>query len=74
MKAVFSVLSLLIVVAIVGLLAKKQLRAGSGSAGAPAAEPGAVVVPAGTPTQKVQQVQQAVEGALQARPMPDEPK
>jgi hypothetical protein len=74
MKAIFGVLSLLIVVVIVGLLAKKQLS----SAVAPAA-PGApvqgVAVPAGTPKQQQEQFKGAVEGVMQqARPMPEEPK
>jgi Na+-transporting methylmalonyl-CoA/oxaloacetate decarboxylase gamma subunit len=74
MRAVFGVLSLLIVVAIVGLLARKQLAAIAPSA-APAAAgaPAGTLAPAGTPKQQVQQFQQAVEGAVQqARPMPEE--
>lgn len=75
MKAIFSVLGLLIVVAVVGLLARKQLGAVAGSpADSAASASGDVVAPAGTPRQKVQQVQQAVEGAMQARPMPDDTK
>ena len=73
MRAVFGVLSLLIVVAVVGLLAKKQLagvQAPVPSAGPPAA---GVAAPAGTPQQQVQQVQQAVQGAMQQpRPMAGE--
>src|SRR5512140_356624 len=73
MRVVFSVLSLLVVVAIVGLLARKQL-AGAPAAPARATEAG-VVVPSGTPQQQVQQYQQAVQGAMQqARPMPDDDK
>jgi len=70
MRIVFSTLSLLVVVAIVGLLARKQLA----SAPAPARSTEAgVVVPSGTPQQQVQQYKQAVQGAMQqARPMPDE--
>ena len=70
MRVVFSALSLLVVVAIVGLLAKKQLT----SAPAPAQPTEAgVVVPSGTPQQQVQQYKQAVQGAMQqARPMPDD--
>jgi hypothetical protein len=71
MRVVFSALSLLVVVAIVGFLAKKQL-AGAPAAPARASEAG-VVVPSGTPQQQVQQYQQAVQGAMQqARPMPDD--
>lgn len=72
MRAVFGILGLL-VLAIVGLLARKQLSAGVAPAVAPA--PGVEApAPASTPRQQVQQFQQAVEGALQqqARPMPDD--
>jgi hypothetical protein len=74
MRIVFGVLSLLVVVAIVGMLAKKQLGA-IAPVGAPAAAavPGTMAPPTGTPQQQVQQFQQAVQGAMQqARPMPDE--
>ena len=72
MRAVFGILGLLFVVAIVGVLAKKQL--GAGVAPAPGGEAG-VVVPAATPKQQVQQFEQAVQGAMQqARPMPDNDK
>lgn len=72
MRAVFGVLSLLVVLAIVGVLVKKQLGTGAPAAAAGATD-GAPVRPAGTPQQQVQQVQQAVQGSLQqARPMPEE--
>ena len=72
MRAIFSVLGLLIVVAIVGMVAKKQLS--SGVAPAVAGNAG-VSVPAGTPKQQVQQFEQAVQGAMQQpRPMPDDVK
>jgi len=72
MRIVFSALSLLVVVAIVGLLARKQLT--STPTAARSTEAG-VVVPSGTPQQQVQQYKQAVQGAMQqARPMPDEEK
>ncbi|MES2786945.1 MAG: hypothetical protein V4684_15885 [Pseudomonadota bacterium] len=77
MRVVFGVLSLLVVVAIVGMLAKKQLGALSPAApGTPAsAANGTVTVPAGTPQQQVQQVQKQFQDAMQqARPMPDETK
>ena len=75
MRIVFGVLSLLVVVAIIGVLAKKQLGAVAPVAAPATSVPGTVVVPSGTPQQQVQQVQQAVQGAVQqARPMPDEPK
>lgn len=73
MRAVFGILGLLVVLAIVGLLARKQLSAGVAPAVAPA--PGVEApAPASTPRQQVQQFQQAVEGVLQqqARPMPDD--
>lgn len=76
MRAVFSILSLLVVVAIVGILAKKQLAgapAPTAGTGLPAVE--GVAAPVGTPQQQVQQYKQAVQGAMQqARPMPDDDK
>ena len=72
MRIVFGVLSLLVVVAIVGILAKKQLGAAAAVTGPRAvAEPGMMTPPTGTPQQKVQQFQQAVQGAQQARPVDD---
>ena len=68
MRAVFTVLGMVVVLAIVGVLAKKQLSAGVAPpvAGAPAAA---------TPRQQVDHFKQAAEGAMQqARPMPDGPK
>lgn len=74
MRVIFGVLSLLFVVAIVGVLAKKQLS--SGVAPAAVAVPGAPAgAPPATPKQQVEQFQKAVEGAVQQpRAMPDEPK
>ena len=73
MRMLFGVLSLLVVVAVIGVLAKKQLGAVSAP---PVAMPGASGPAAGAavpPRQQVEQYKQAVEGALQqARPMPDE--
>jgi hypothetical protein len=72
MRIVFGVLSLLIVVAIVGILAKKQLGAVSGSNPPSGATEAGVTVPTGAPKQQVQQVKQAVENAMQqARPVDD---
>jgi hypothetical protein len=74
MRGIFSLVGLLVVLAIVGLLVKKQL---STQIAVPAA-PGMPAVSADAPPQvrsqqAQQQVKQAVEGALQqARPMPDE--
>ena len=84
MRVVFGVLSLLIALAVVGLLAKKQMSSLSVAptrAQAPAtADPVASVpapLPAATPQAQSQQIQQqvrqTVEGTLQqARPMPDD--
>jgi hypothetical protein len=72
MRAMFGVLGLLVVVAIVGLLAKKQLGAATAPRMPDAAGHSA---PAASPKQQVQQFEQAVQGAMQqARPMPDEEK
>ena len=76
MRVIFGVLSLLVVVAIVGVLAKKQLGAVAPVAGPPvAAEPGTMPAPAGTPQQQVKQFQQAVQGAMeQPRQISDDTK
>ena len=70
MKAMFSIVGLLMVVAIVGLLAKKQLT------GTPPTQTPAVAgAPAvgGSPQQQVQQFKAAAEAAVQApRAMPDD--
>ena len=71
MRAIFTIVGLVAVLAIVGVLAKKQLGAGV----APRSVDGTAATPAAPPQQQVQQFQKAVEGAMQqARPMPDEPK
>lgn len=75
MKAIFGVLSLLVVVAIVGVLAKKQL--GSVTAPPVTATPGAAGTPApsGTPKQQVEQFKQGLEATMQPpRAMPDDDK
>jgi pectin methylesterase-like acyl-CoA thioesterase len=78
MRMVFGVLSLLIALGIAGVLAKKQLGAvsGSPSPGAAVVSGTTVAVPTGTPQQQLQQVQQAVEAAMQQqqRSMPDDIK
>lgn len=75
MRIVFGVLSLLVVLAIVGVLAKKQLGAVTPAATQSAPAAGTMAVPTGTPQQQVQQFQQAVQGAVQqARPLPDDTK
>jgi hypothetical protein len=70
MRGIFGVIGLLVVAAIVGVLAKKQLSAGVAPRGdAPAA------AAAATPKAQVQQFEQAVQGAMQqARPMPVDDK
>lgn len=74
MKAIFSILGLVIVLAIVGLIAKKQLSAGVAPAVPPAAGSPGTPALSGTPQQQVQQFKNAAEGALQqARPDPDAP-
>lgn len=72
MRMIFGVLGLLMVVAIVGVLAKKQLS--SGVAPAAAVVQGApVIAPAATPQEQVQQFKNAAEAALQQpRPMPED--
>ena len=84
MRAIFGVLSLLIVVAVVGVLAKKQLGSVSEikvpAVVAPAASDGPTppaANPAGNLQQQSQQIQQqfkaaAEAGMQQARPTPDE--
>lgn len=78
MRGIFSILSLLVVVAIVGVLVKKQLSPVPVKV-APA--DGALVLPAlasgATPRQQSQQIQQQLRESLdnslqQARPMPDD--
>jgi hypothetical protein len=73
MRAIFSVVGLLMVVAVIGFLAKSQLKAGVAPPVAGAGT-GATAAPA-TPQQQVRQFEQAVQGAVQqARPMPDDDK
>ena len=77
MRALFGVLGLLVVVLVIGLLAKKQLESMAGPSGLPTPAGAAPSTAAGpvTPQQTVRQFQQAVEGQMQqARPMPDDPK
>jgi hypothetical protein len=76
MRVVFGVLSLLIVVAIVGVLAKKQLGSMSGAGTAPVESSSGVALPTGTPQQQVQQFKQAAEAAAQQAPrtVPDDTK
>jgi hypothetical protein len=74
MRAVFGVLSVLIVVLIVGLLLKKQLSPAPVKV-APADTGVTLPAPAvgAAPQQQVQQVRQQIESTLQqARPMPED--
>ena len=81
MRAIFGVLSLLIVLAVVGVLVKKQLSSTQQAIPAltlPAPSAGSTdTKPAATVQEQSQQIQQqykqALEGAMQqARPMPEE--
>jgi multidrug efflux pump subunit AcrB len=77
MRVVFGVLSLLVVVAIVGFLAKKQLGRASAPVAVPPAEGVPSVASGGTPAQQSQQLQQQVKKDVeslmqQARPMPED--
>jgi hypothetical protein len=72
MRAVFSVLGLVLVLLIVGLLAKKQLTSVPAPAAPSAAANGNPAAPTGTPQQQIQQFQKAVQESMQApRPEPD---
>ncbi len=80
MKAIFGVLSLLIVVAVVGTLVKKQLTGGVPVNALPQ-EAGQVADPASAPVGNVrqqsqqiqQQVKQSIEASMrQARPVPED--
>lgn len=65
MRLVFGVLSLLIVVAVIGVLARKQLGALSAVGSAPAIPTG-VSLPGSTPQQQSQQLQNQVKKSLDA--------
>jgi len=74
MRIVFGALSLLVVLAIVGVLAKKQLGAAAPSAATATSTQG-VTAPTGTPKQQVDQFKQSVDKALQqSRPAGDDTK
>jgi triacylglycerol esterase/lipase EstA (alpha/beta hydrolase family) len=86
MRAIFGVMSLLIVLVVVGMLAKKQLVAMSATQShlqspALAEQPANLPSTSAGATQQVrsqqiqQQIKQSVEAAMQqARPMPDDEK
>lgn len=72
MRIVFGVLGLLITMAIVGMLVKKQMSAGVAPP-VPVVQGAPVIAPGATPQQQVDQFKQAAEAALQQpRPMPEE--
>lgn len=73
MRMAFGVLSLLIVVAIIGVLAKKQMGAMSGPAPDPSTTQG-VTVPTGSPKQQVDAVKQSIESAVQQAPRQETPE
>ena len=75
MRAVFGILGLVVVLVVIGMLAKKQLT----SVAAPPAvvAPGATSAPPGTltPKQQMDQLKQGLESTLQQpREIPDEKK
>lgn len=71
MRMVFSVLGLMFVVAVLGLLARKQLAPVTPPVQATAGS--SVMAPSGTPQQQVQQVQKSIESAMQQpRAMPED--
>lgn len=79
MRGLFSLVGLLVVLALVGTLVKKQMTSVSVSVPSqpmPAEIPALATSATGNVAQQSQQIQQqvkqAVEGAMQARPMPDE--
>lgn len=75
MRMIFGVLSLLIVVAIVGVVAKKQLTSMSAAPAAASTADSGVAAPTGTPRQQVDQFKRSVESAMQqSRPVNDEAK
>jgi len=72
MRAVFSVVGLLLVVLIVGLVAKKQLTSVPAPTTQAAASSGNPAPLSGTPQQQVQQFKKALQDSMQApRPEPD---
>ena len=76
MRLIFGVLSLLIVVAVTGVLVRRQLGALSAVGSAPAS-PAGVSVPVSTPQQQSQQLQDQVKKSLddamqQTRPEADD--
>jgi peptidoglycan/LPS O-acetylase OafA/YrhL len=75
MRGMFTILGLLLVVAIVGVLVKKQMGSIAGPATVPAIAGAPAISPGATPQQTVQQFKQAVQTQMQQPPaMPDDAK
>jgi hypothetical protein len=78
MRGVFGLVSLVVVLAIVAVLAKKQLGASSASLPVVPQTTGVSAAPAGNVAEQSQQlqqqVQQQVEGQMQARPISEADK
>lgn len=80
MKATFGIVGLLVVLAIVGILVKTQLKPNTSMVAPAAAAAGVNIKPAdgATPAQASQQIQQQVKGkvnaVMQAAPKPDDEK
>ena len=77
MKAVFGIVGLLVVLVIVGLLARKQIAGVAPAPPAPVPSVGTpsdtAAKPAGSPAHQVEQVRRSVEGLMQQpRPLPEE--
>jgi hypothetical protein len=68
MRMIFGVLSLLIVVAIIGVLAKKQLGSVAGAPPSTSTSSQGVTAPTGTPKQQVDAMKQSIENAVQQAP------
>lgn len=78
MKSLFSLVGLLLVLAIVAVLVKRQtasLAPGKPAVVQPghASNPALPSLPTGTPQNQVDQVKKALDQAMQARPIPDSP-
>ena len=80
MRSLFGIVGLLVVLAIVGILVKTQLKPATSAVAPTAAAAGVNIKPAdgATPAQASQQVQQQVKdtvnAAMQAAPKPDDEK
>lgn len=80
MRSILGILSVLIVLAVVGMLAKKQLGTVTTAPGLAPADSGVLMpttTPGASPQQQSEQIQQQVKQSLeaamqQARPMPDD--